>query len=153
MCAILDANVAHEVRGRNRSPASEGFFEWIDSGKGKLIVGGKLREELYKAGIGEWLQQAALAGNVRSVDDREVDEEAQELQNQGSCRSDDHHVIALARVGGARLLYSNDKKLHKDFGNGELIDNPRGKIYTIIEGREKFVPGKQRLLRETGCPM
>ena len=153
MCAILDANAAHEVRGRNRSPASEGFFKWIDSGKGKLIVGGKLREELYKAGIGEWLREAALAGDVRSVDDRKVNREAQQLQNRGSCRSNDHHVIALARVGGARLLYSNDKNLHDDFGNKKLIDKPRGKIYTTVEGRGEFTPGKRLLLRGTGCPM
>ena len=149
MCAILDVNVAHEVLGDNRPPAGEGFFKWIDSGKGKLIVGGKLREELYMAGIGEWLQQATVAGNVRSVDDRKVDKEARDLQNQGSCQSNDHHVIALARVGGARLLYSNDKKLHEDFGNRELIDN--GKIYTTRKYR-KFTYRRRRLLRETGCP-
>ena len=37
-----------------------------------------------------------------------------------SCRSNDPHVIALAQINGARLLYSNDEALQKDFGDKRL---------------------------------
>ena len=46
MCAIVDTNVVHEVFGRQPTDAGEGFFRWLNSGKGKLVVGGKLKEEL-----------------------------------------------------------------------------------------------------------
>ena len=44
MCAIVDANVAYEVFGRDRPPAGERFFDWLSSPRGQLVVGGKLRE-------------------------------------------------------------------------------------------------------------
>ena len=168
MCAILDVNVAHEVLGDNRPPAGEGFFEWINCGEGKLVVGGKLLQELCKnSRISEWFREAILAGDVKSVNDVRVNEEAQRLQNEGSFtfKSNDYHVIALARVGDARLLYSNDRNLHYDFKNKIFIDKQGGKkkkrkirrIYTTLDGRTEFTSGKhgkrkQQLLRDTTCP-
>lgn len=47
MCAILDANVASEVFGKKDRPeAGKAFFRWIDKGKRRLVVGGKLLAEL-----------------------------------------------------------------------------------------------------------
>ena len=44
----------------------------------------------------------------------------------GDYESDDEHVIALAKVSGARLLYTNDNDLQADFTNTILIkDLPR----------------------------
>ncbi len=46
MCSIVDANVAGEVFGTSQSAAGEKFLAWIETGKGRLVVGGKLRGEL-----------------------------------------------------------------------------------------------------------
>ena len=46
MCAIVDANVAREVFGPSAPPAGEKFFAWLNKGSGRLVVGGKLLEEL-----------------------------------------------------------------------------------------------------------
>ena len=64
------------------------------------------------------------------VDDDKVNEETTFLKENSLCESDDEHVIALAQVSGARLLYADDRKLEKDFRNKALIDTPRGKIYS-----------------------
>ena len=45
-------------------------------------------------------------------------------------KSNDPHILALARASGARLVYTGDGKLIADFKNKRLIDGPRGKIYT-----------------------
>ena len=37
MGAIVDAGVADEVFGSNRSEAGKHFFDWIDAGKGNSI--------------------------------------------------------------------------------------------------------------------
>ena len=42
-----------------------------------------------------------------------MDEREEELNEEGRCHSNDTHVIALAQITGARLLYSNDKALHE----------------------------------------
>ena len=132
MCAIIDANVAHEVFGANRPEAGQQFFEWINTGIGRLVVGGKLLEELYRSStnfirVGQQLQ---LAGRMTIVNEGTVNARAEELINQGLCESDDEHIIALAQISGARLLYSNDGDLQQDFGNKKLIDKPRGKVYS-----------------------
>ena len=57
------------------------------------------------------------------------------LRRDGAYVSNDAHVIALAQVSGARLLYSNDSDLQDDFKDKSLIDSPRGRIYTTERGR------------------
>lgn len=47
MCAILDANVKHEL-GTQQGQAGAFFYEWLLIGGGKIVIGGtKLRNELY----------------------------------------------------------------------------------------------------------
>jgi len=145
MCAILDANVAHKVFGRNRPAAGKAFFDWLDSGNGRLVVGGKLRRELDAAGVPrKWLQRAFQLGRVESFDDREIDNKTEELAP--GCRSDDPHIIALAQISGARLLYSDDGRLHGDFGDPDLIDKPRGAVYSTMKS-DRLTGVHRRLLR------
>ena len=145
MCAILDANVAHKVFGRNRPEAGKAFFDWLDSKNGRLVVGGKLLRELDGAGVPKgWLQRAVQLGRVRNFDDQEIDNKTEELAPR--CRSDDPHIIALAQISGARLLYSDDGRLHGDFKNSGLIDNPQGAVYSTMRS-DRLTGGQKKLLR------
>ena len=148
MCAILDANCRDEVFGKGERPeATRNFLSWLVEGRGTLVIGGKLKKELGQSeSFAQWYRQANLCGKIINFDDDLVDEEAEILINDNSCKSNDQHVIALARVSGARLLYSNDSDLHSDFRNRELIQNPRGKIYSTKE-HKKFVESHKNLLR------
>lgn len=75
MCAILDANVASQVFGMDRSPAARAFFDQIDSGRVRLVVGGRLRRELDRiSAFGDWRRQAVLAGRVILLNDEAVDD-------------------------------------------------------------------------------
>lgn len=146
MCAILDANVAHKVFGKDRPEAGEKFFEWLHSGSGSLVVGGKLLRELAGSGnVRDWLSEATKAGWIRRVCDQKIDEKMKRLMNEGSCKSNDQHVIALAQIGGARLLYSDDGTLHKDFKNPDLIDDPRGVVYSTAK-TGSFTRAQQKML-------
>lgn len=152
MCAILDNSVVTEVFGDNRPLAGEKFFRWLHSGRGFLVLGGKLRKELGENNaFRAWLQQAVLAGRVRNYSDDVVNERTEELRNAQSCQSNDQHVVALAQVSGARLLYANDLDLQKDFKNRRLIDTPRGKIYSTRENRNFQHSHKRLLLDGTLC--
>ena len=133
MCAIVDASVASQVFSPDRPEAGARFFEWIDSGTGRLVVGGKLLEELHKTPAHRWIPQAILSGMVTIIDEKKVNTRTIELQNQDSCKSNDPHVVALAQISGARLLYTNDPGLQEDFNNKTLIDSPRGKIYSTLK--------------------
>ena len=144
MCAIVDANVVPEVFGHDRPAAGAEFFKWINREGGRLVAGGRLLEELERTVAREWVRQAMIAGRIRAEDNSEVDARAAELRD--SCISDDPHVIALAQVSGARLLYSNDQDLHRDFRNERLIDGPRGSVYATRDGKG-FRDRHRRLLR------
>ena len=147
MCAIVDANAASEVFGDAFSPAGRAFFEWINKGKGRLVADGKLLAELEKlTKFREWSQKALLSGILRTVNTVEVNTRTDQIKNSGMCRSNDAHVVALAQVSGARLLYTNDKPLHRDLKNMHLIDNPRGKIYSTTGDDKSVTRVHQRLL-------
>lgn len=145
MCAILDANLVTVVFGAAAPHGAKAFRRWLDSGRGRLAVGGVLRRERSSnRAFGLWLQEALRSGRAKNVSDHLVDRQAEELRAAGTCRSNDEHVVALARVSGARLLYSRDQMLREDFKNTVLIHNPRGKIYPESEGRA----GRQWLLNQ-----
>ena len=87
----------------------------------------------------EWIKEADRGGHrgrVRRVRNEEIETRQKRLERSGSLRSDDPHVIALAQVSGARLLYTKDEDLRQDFKNKEILDNPRGKIYPIGDGKQ-----------------
>ncbi len=130
MCAIVDANVAGRFFSRPPDPELLPLWKWIDDGRSILVVGGRLRDELDAIGLAaEQIRIWAQAGLVGFVAPEEVEAATASVAGTGLCASDDEHIIALARVSGARLLCSEDQDLHADFRNRELIRNPRGAVY------------------------
>ena len=153
MCAIVDANVVGEVFGPNKRPAAKGFFDWLTTSGGRLVIGGKLSKELYRdSNFKTWAAEAQLAGRLRVKSNSEVNAGTVQLQGGSAYSSDDPHVLALAQVSGARLLYSNDSGLQKDFKDKRLIDNPRGSIYSTLKGKSFTQSRKRQLVgREELC--
>ena len=153
MCAIVDANVVGELWENSNSDAGKGFRRWVEESNGRLIVGGKLLQELNSKRATRWINRLALAGKLITVDDRKVNQLAQKLEDRASsdslyCRSNDHHIIALARISGARLLYSNDRDLQQDFKNRHVINNPKGKVFSTLESTIFDNQRKTRLYRQ-----
>ena len=145
MCAIVDANVRDQVFGDAQSPAGKHFLDWLTPERGgRLIVGGKLLEEL--SGLQKflpWLRVSVKLGVAKIVPDDRVNSATTDLENRGVCKSIDAHVVALAMIGGARLLFTNDRFLQGDFKQN--IQN--GKIYTTRLG-ETVTSTHRRLLRQ-----
>lgn len=154
MCIILDNNISGEVFGGDKSEASEAVWRWINgkeaNGKRlRVVVGGELTRELNKnSQVRGWLIRNAQRANLM-VFGKEVDLKEKEVKN-WNLRSDDPHIIALALVSGARLLYSNDLLLQKDFSDARLVGNPKGKVYTTVR-YSKYDKVKKNLLEECRC--
>ena len=150
----MDANVVRQAFGRNPVPAAIKFIDWIDSKKGRLTVGGsKVRKELEKSPqeFKEWALEAIKTGKMKNVNDSKVDKKMDQLVAGGRCKSDDEHVIALAQVGGARLLFSNDGNLQQDFRDKRLIDNPRGHVYSTRVNKDFTSTHRTLLGRKDLC--
>jgi hypothetical protein len=69
------------------------------------------------------------AGHARRVPDEDVENEGAVVLKSRLCRSNDIHVIALARLSGARTLCTRDRYLERDFKNVRLVSKPKGSIY------------------------
>ena len=138
MCAIIDANIRDQVFGDAQSEAGKLFLDWLlKPNGGVLALGGKLRQELSDNGRNrnfmEAYRQLRLGNRVKEdIPDDVIDAETAAIEAQGICRSNDAHVLALARVSGARLLYTNDRALQEDFNNPQLVSEPRGLVYTTL---------------------
>lgn len=147
MCAIVDANVTFEVFGRKRTEAGRKFRDWLDGGRGTLAVSGRNLDELAQNGnFQRWFLEARRRpGRVRQISRAQIEARQDELRRSGPFRSDDRHVLALALASGARLLYSNDRRLNVDFSNPGVIRRPRGRVCTTLESGS-FRPEHQELL-------
>lgn len=69
-------------------------------------------------------------GRAIVIPEERFTEDEASLRGRSDLRSDDPHVLALARVSGARLLYTGDTDLIADFKDKKIIDSPRGKVYS-----------------------
>ena len=162
MCAIIDANMLttefkpqDERESDKPKTAGEVLYEKVHQGKLRLVTGGQLLKEpgntrdpnkTYR--IWNVLINAGLA---KQYGDDTVNDRTHKIRTQGNYKSDDPHIIALAQVSGARLLYTQDKALQEDFTNKSLIDKPRGKVYSTLRGKECTPAHRKLLARKDLC--
>lgn len=140
MCSIVDADSADIVFGESPPEGAARFLQWLEQGRYRLIIGGKRLEEEFKRTslvTQAWMAQAQASGLLWIENWDRVNEREAVLIASGMCRSNDEHIIAIALVSGARLLYSDDRRLHEDFRDARLLDNPRGRIYPRAGSRRQ----------------
>lgn len=128
MCIIIDANVFGTFLREPPAEETVPIHNWLNR-KGRIVysTGGKFAGEIGRKAR-ERLLIYVRAGRAVEVKAERLHDEETVLA--GRIVSDDPHVLALARVSGARLLYTNDTDLMTDFKNKRLIDDPRGSVYT-----------------------
>lgn len=134
MCAIIDANARDDVFGKTKSEGGKQFFDWLmKPNGGTFVAGGKLLRELEKDSpdFVRIFAERKAAGRAFQISDEKVDAVEESIKEQRLFRSNDPHVLALAQVSGARLLftYETTGQLQRDFKNPRILANPRGKVY------------------------
>ena len=159
MCAIVDADVMYQLVGRKQTEPGRKFREWLESGRGELVVGGKNIGELTQnKNFERWFLEARRLGRrVRQIQESMIRDVEEQLADRVT--SDDPHVLALALVSGARLLFTDDRRLTNDFRNRYVIPGPAGKVYTTRgDVQRRFTSAHQALLMSdnlcgsaTGC--
>lgn len=137
-------------------PAGQAFRAEVEKGRFPMVVGGLLRDELWGAGnrMRAWLVELQNAGRLKTVDRAEVDRVSQKLKaSRGPAPlvSDVEHVVALAMVSGARLLFTNDMRLSQDFRNPQIVSSPRGRVYTTRRSQELNETHRSLLRRTDLC--
>ena len=130
MCIIIDTNKINNFLTDRFAPDAKPIDKWISSKKGFMVysASGKLGEELGFAKTR--LRDYSREGRAILINSSLIESEQKKLKKADKHRSNDVHILALAKASGARLLYTADVALMDDFKNGEIINNPRGKIYS-----------------------
>jgi predicted nucleic acid-binding protein len=128
MCLIVDANRAHVVFNDPTSDPAVPIWDWIKK-DGILVYGGKLADELGKnSEARRLLAELVRRGSALLYSPEQLMTEVHRLEEGDLCRSDDEHVIALALVSGARVLFTDDQDLMDDFRDRSIV-TPPGRIY------------------------
>ena len=90
-------------------------------------------------------------GKMKVLDKNKVSTRTDRIEQERLHTSNDPHVLALAQLSGARLLYSNDAKLQQDFKNKDLIDRPQGNIYSTRQNKDFTRTHKRLLSKQDLC--
>lgn len=143
MALIIDANRAGDFSSEQRGHAVY-ILRCIEEKKLKVAVGGRLLRELGSTCLRDLLSEWGRAGILDRLQNSEVDAEEERCRKKG-LRSDDPHVIAVALLSNARLLYTEDEYLIDDFKNINFL-RPKGKIFKTGT-KEKIV---RALVRQYG---
>ncbi|RKU11577.1 hypothetical protein C6502_07745 [Candidatus Poribacteria bacterium] len=140
MCVILDVNNI----GKFNEPADEDMkpvWNWLDRQNGKIAYAStkKFEEEWERGGGIQLRRELQRRSKLKEISAQDVQEKAAELE--GKIESDDPHIIALAIIADVKVLISNDRRLHEDFKNRNLVG---GRVYQT--------KSHSRLLRKDTCP-
>ena len=153
MCAIVDANVTHLVFGPRQSDAGKQILRWIQQKPGRLWSGGLLYKEMQDNSVEfrQWAVQAQLAQRIRILPEDEIQRKATRVKQDFDLCSEDSHVLAIALLSGARILFSDDQNLQQDFSNRNIISRPRGKLFPAQDGAGSDRRRKQLLSSAHQC--
>ena len=109
--------------------------KWLDEHGGRIVysTAGRFADEVVGRARTK-LEAYYRAGKAEYVPLEHFEEDAETLASQ--IRSNDPHIIALARAKGVRLLYTGDGALRDDFKDKRFIDGPRGKVYSRASNKD-----------------
>ena len=116
-------------------------WNWLDRQNGKIAYAStkKFEEEWERGGGIQLRRELQRRNKLKEISPQDVQEKAAELE--GKIESDDPHIIALAIIANVKVLVSNDRRLHEDFKNRDLVG---GSVYQT--------KSHSRLLRRDMCP-
>jgi len=133
MCIIVDANKLGEFLAAPTHEDAEPIRRWLHrpGSPGSLVYStdGKFASELGNEAKRK-LADYARAGRARLVPGSRFAKDEAQLKASGTLRSNDPHVLALARTSGVRLLYTGDQALIADFKDRRFLRSPRGRVYS-----------------------
>ena len=131
MCIIADANRLGAFLADPINEDAAPVRRWLERRGGRLVysAGGAFEQEVGRQARKKLLDYVR-AGRANLIPTEQYADDEHALRDHPDLRSDDPHVLALARCTGVRLLYTADDALIADFKNKKFIDDPRGKVYS-----------------------
>ena len=143
MCIIVDANRLGNFLTDPADADALPIHRWIERG-GRLVYStdGRFRKEISERAKRKLLDYVR-DGKAVFFPGASFKDDEDRLATQSDLRSNDPHILALAKASQARVLYTKDNHLMADFKNPVFINRPRGKVYSSAKNAD--------LLRRTTC--
>ena len=131
MCIIVDTNKLGTFLADPPDDDSRPIHKWLDRGAGSIVysTSGRFAQEI-QGRAKTRLENYVRAGRAKLIPGSLFADDERDLEARTDLRSDDPHVLALAKAAGVRLLYTADRNLISDFKDRSFIDRPRGKVYS-----------------------
>ena len=135
MCIVLDSNRWGDFV--NQKEDMKPIHKWLEKQNGKLVYSDyePIQRELNRLPNNN-LREYYRAGKALFISGKKVKEKVREIKNKYQLKSDDSHILGLAKAANAKVLCTKDKSLHQDFKN--II---RGKIYQNKNHQHLLTPG------------
>lgn len=140
---VLDSNKIGKFV--NQKPDMIPIYKWIKTKKGKIVYSNhsQIKKEFnkhHKMKVFLKDRDSAGQGQVKRISSQEVEDAIIEIKKQAQkqkyeLKSNDIHIVALAKASKAKLLCSADRDLHKDFK--KLIS--KGEIYQNQKNHKKLL--------------
>ena len=137
MCVVLDSNKIGDFL--KKKPDMLPIHNWLKTQNGKLVYSDhpKIKSEI-KAhhNILLFLRERRKVGQAKWIASKLVEQKKKEIKQRATkqrykLKSNDIHILALAKASGSRLLCSEDQKLHQDFkkmiNDGSIYQNKNHK--------------------------
>lgn len=138
MCIIIDSDCAHQLNLRKED--AKPIIEWVEKRHGKIATGGKNAAELIKAGLGQLLAEYRRSGRLHEYTSERILAQQKQIDNK-LLRSNDLHIVCLARISGCRLVFTRDNNLKHDLRNLSLVprrNSLRTQFYQGVADRRKL---------------
>ena len=137
MCIIIDANRLGVMFSQPNNEDIKPIHKWINGNHGMIVysTGGDFSGDVH-GNARNALAELRRGGKARYVSPKMYKSMSEKISIGANCKSNDVHVLALALVSHARLLYTEDQALRDDFKTGKwknekfIISGPRGSIYS-----------------------
>ncbi len=116
MCIILDTNFMRDYLRPTDDMTP--LRKWVEEKGGKIAyspIPSLMRELEHNPKMEAQLREYGRADRVKLIPSNDVLAEKKKVEKDGNLRSNDSHIIALAKVGKIKVLVSQDKQLGEDF--------------------------------------
>ena len=137
MCLILDNNQWGDFL--NKKPDMLPIHNWLDKQQGKLVYSNHEGFNELSAKYQKSLKNYKQQGKTRFVPKEKVEEKMKEIKKSHQIKSNDTHILGLAKAESVKALCSKDRNLHEDFKE-------------IIKGHVYQTKAHEHLLTRDLCP-
>ena len=142
MCMILDNNTYGDFF--KNKPDMQPIHDWLKQKKGKLVYSTHIKFKELSPKYIRNLQEYKRQKRAKPASKKEVEKGIEQIKKEikkskKNIKSDDIHILGLAKIKNIKLLCTKDKDLHKDFK--KII---KGNIYQNKDHKE--------LLTKDTCP-